>query len=1340
MRKEKRDMVGVVVLAVGSVVSFLLLASQLAAASPANRAHLSSLVQLQTTSLPRGSMGPGDVIGRHCGGIATVSGEDDWCGCTWGTVTFQDDPGHPLEGVTVEIHYGGDYLVAITSDGVEEEFPYFAESADRLGAKAYDTLTLVASWGEYQTSLDVIAVPDEQGEQRVDLVFPFPRPATTPPSPQPTATPYPEGWSLVKYDLAGSYFYPYSTTVPISNEFTRIWSREGKFEQGLFSVGTGDVNGDGWLEIAVIDGDRLRLFDHGGKELWSRDIPGIEGLHRSGILKLAMLTDATGDGSLETFVMRKTTPTEVTVYVYDGDGDLLPSWSGSTGTTAVAADGFLEAGVLLDGQRMLMPIEANYRGNPRGAFMVDVTTGSHLWTYQAGWALRVSMADMDGDGIREMVNTHWAAVHNGAFGCGLGWNTCTDDSHLWVILLDENGREIFTRQLPDNPEGGELTNRIVDLDGDGQKEILVVEGHIAVAWHQGTSRIFLLSQQGVISDTYVGGLNVQWRLVAVADLNSDGYDEFVVQHHPSGIEVFDRNLDPVAWTPNYKDVFALNDINGDGQIEIIAASPMSHELAILGPDLHPLWRDDTFDGIPGAIVSDLTNDGINEIIAHTVTEMRIYEHQGAPLPTPTGTVTVTQPGRTLILVNEDRLEAAYASEPEELAALHQLTSTLQILAAHSVASGTLTAPYAVSGTIVYLDDDPGVVAAYDAWLPDPKAPVTDATHSNVEANAVADAILSVIQDYVAVDPTYRNIVLVGDDRIIPFRRVPDASPPYFLEGTYNSIVVSTTIGAALAENYILTDDFYGDLVPNGVSVPVTYVPDHPVGRLVERPSEMLALVDAFLARDGLISADPALVVGHDLVVDTANAQRAILQGDGITPTALIGDGWTAAQFRYALLEVPHNLSAINTHARHNAYAAPSGIGLQAQEVVSAAYPTSGTVAFSPGCHAGLNVPPGYGPRAAVDFPEAFAGRGIGYVANTGWGIGDRSGLAYSEALVAQLMAQFVQGESVTLGEALVASKLAYIAGKGFLDGIDEKVLLQFALYGLPMYRLVSGTKVALAGAAHESTPPLLERTEASDPDLTWVTTWYQPNEASFEPHSSPDGTYYTLDGEYQIGHNNPLEPRRFVEPHVSGGMLHGATFRGGIYSDTEDFDPVIATASIITGGVGGEGVVTATNWYPAIPFRVLNIHPSLESRKESFVVQFGQFRPADDKLRLFSRMSFDLFYSTSEDFTPPSVVVSSSLRGGRLLQVQAVATDISGIHAALVAFSANDGHWRFIKMIREEGSDVWRALVPVSSGLEYIVQVVDGAGNVTIDDNAGLYHRTPYTHKVHLPLVLRNWP
>jgi hypothetical protein len=48
--------------------------------------------------------------------------------------------------------------------------------------------------------------------------------------------------------------------------------------------------------------------------------------------------------------------------------------------------------------------------------------------------------------------------------------------------------------------------------------------------------------------------------------------------------------------------------------------------------------------------------------------------------------------------------------------------------------------------------------------------------------------------------------------------------------------------------------------------------------------------------------------------------------------------------------------------------------------------------------------------------------------------------------------------------------------------------------------------------------------------------------------------------------------------------------------------------------------------------------------------------------------------------------------------------------------------------------------LPTSPHLEYLVQVVDSAGNVAVDDNGGFYYHMPDTHKVHLPLVLRCWP
>jgi len=95
---------------------------------------------------------PQQVLGRHCGGIGEGFPED-WCGCTWGAVFFQDNLERPLEGVVVEIHFGGDYVQDITAYGYAEDFPYYGESADRLGAHEGDVLTLVARWGDYYYNL-----------------------------------------------------------------------------------------------------------------------------------------------------------------------------------------------------------------------------------------------------------------------------------------------------------------------------------------------------------------------------------------------------------------------------------------------------------------------------------------------------------------------------------------------------------------------------------------------------------------------------------------------------------------------------------------------------------------------------------------------------------------------------------------------------------------------------------------------------------------------------------------------------------------------------------------------------------------------------------------------------------------------------------------------------------------------------------------------------------------------------------------------------------------------------------------------------------------------------------
>jgi PKD repeat protein len=304
------------------------------------------------------------------------------------------------------------------------------------------------------------------------------------------------------------------------------------------------------------------------------------------------------------------------------------------------------------------------------------------------------------------------------------------------------------------------------------------------------------------------------------------------------------------------------------------------------------WRSD-IDGLLSA-AEDFSIPASELSVGTHVISLQGQDDEGEWSPEAIHTLIVQAPPtgmRTLILVNRQKLETLYSASEAD-----QVMDKVDLLAAHA----------SVSGLVVQVEDDATVAVAYTLWDADPT--------NTAKANGVAEAIKTLVDAHWASHPGLEYLVIVGDDRAIPFRRVPDrTSHP---ESNYAFASCASVTGAALCDDMTLTDDYYASEMPIPLGGHELYIPGLGIGRLIETPGEIIAQIDAFLTDDG-IAVSNAVVTGCGFVKDVARAVCNKLGGDGLTADCtLIGDSWTADQFKSNVLNTRHDVVAINGHARH----------------------------------------------------------------------------------------------------------------------------------------------------------------------------------------------------------------------------------------------------------------------------------------------------------------------------------------------------------------------------------------------------------------------------------------
>jgi hypothetical protein len=714
-------------------------------------------------------------------------------------------------------------------------------------------------------------------------------------------------------------------------------------------------------------------------------------------------------------------------------------------------------------------------------------------------------------------------------------------------------------------------------------------------------------------------------------------------------------------------------------------------------------------------------------------DLSVIRNYQPPTPTPTPTTPVT-PGptstpsasgiRTLIVTNRERLEAIYGTTEAQ-----NVMDALALLASDT----------RVKGLILQAQVDSSAATAYTMWNASPTNVI-----STTLANNTASAVRNMIMNSLTTNPDVEYIVLVGNDRVVPFRRVPDRTN--YPESNYQIFVTgigSSTIWAACHDKMSLTDDYYADREAHIVNGQEVYVPDFAIGRLPEGPAEIAAFINSYLSQ-GTINLQKVLVTGYDFVIDAGQTVSNTIASDlGPTGTingTLMSNYWPASELNTLQLNTtpPFNVQFINGHASHHLQGAPLGSGVDDQTIYqSTGNDLNRALVVTLGCHSGLNDVGGW--PAGIDLAQAFFKRGANYIANTGYGWGSNQGLGWSERLENNYVQALTQGSTTAIGKAVMTAKQRYWNESVAFDAYDEKAMQESTLYGLPHYQLISG---GLLGP--EDPFPSVEITSSLPLDGGAVKVGGLDFSlagalGALDQHQTTNGTFFGINGHTDLAAGQPMQPGFYSDAtHATAGRVHGVTMDSGHYADIGSLDPVVAQPSNEWDNNWAEPAITADGWLPANPIGLQNVTTG-RAFTDTVLTQLGQYNGATGEQRLYDGMSLGVYYSTSPDWVPPEITyVGERIDAQQGVAVVKVGAEdrLSGVLGGMATYTTGDGQWHSEELAYDPLLDKWTAEIPSAPHTLYFAQVIDKAGNVSVADNKGRYYELS-GNEIYLPVALK---
>jgi hypothetical protein len=719
-----------------------------------------------------------------------------------------------------------------------------------------------------------------------------------------------------------------------------------------------------------------------------------------------------------------------------------------------------------------------------------------------------------------------------------------------------------------------------------------------------------------------------------------------------------------------------------------------------------------------------------------------------PCPVVTGLGTAT-PGSlpSVPTANDPNVKALFLVNRQRLVGLYGQTSTDALL--NSNPSSPLNAVAAqVGGKVLPVDGDPTVRNAYSAW---------DQNQCSIDAaNTVVRSINNLVATYRAKYPNLKYVVLLGTDQVEPMWRQQDltSTSPELDEAndlafTTSGLTKGNALYAAAAQNAVLTDGAYGAFKQRtwlGHDIPL---PEVSVSRLVETPDDILGQLNQFLDPqvNGHLDLQSALTTCDSFFADGAQAASTSLgtQLPGLSQATLLTPAtqWTHQDLLDSFFQktpVP-DVGALWAHYSHwtaqpaKLSPVPVFSDFATTADVDPSHP-NGQLLFTVGCHSGLNVPDTIATVAAadqkrlLDWAQGYMrSKTAVYVANTGFGYGETTTVDLSERLMDHFADNINSGGSI--GEQWVRALHQYYAEPSNYDVIDEKVMIEANMYGLPFYD-ITGTP---QNVPTPPSPPAHGGENGIDTaHLPEITANIQQNtlgdgRSLFTDLGHPDGTKYTdtngvplTAGTLSVFYR-PIQPTVSRDVTVPTMVAHGAWIRSLTTHTFANVKPA-KPFPLVHASEDAPAKDYPNIFFPA-GLVTVNRDFVFGKEQDTAVVNLGKFFPNETgdltkgTEQVVDSVGIDIGYSNVLDSKPPQITQVGAVKTGpaTFTAFMRVTDDGSGLNRVAILYNAGSPTWG-LQPLTNAGGGLWTGTI--SAAVESIRldgEAQDNAGNVGFSFN-----------------------